>query len=131
AHRGPACRLPDRRILSGTVMPVFDAHVRLAPRPTAAERLLHTLDAHGIERAAVAAGGLLELAQLSRQLVDGSYVTGDADNDAVLRAARRSPDRLTPVYFANPHAPARRYQERAGEFAGLEISPAVHGVPLT
>ncbi|MEV6604922.1 amidohydrolase family protein [Kutzneria sp. NPDC051319] len=112
-------------------MPVFDAHVRLAPPPTAVERLLHTLDAHGIERAAVAAGGILGLVQLSRQLVDGSHVTGDADNDAVLRAALNAPDRLTPVYFANPHAPARRYRERAAEFAGMEISPAVHGVPLS
>jgi uncharacterized protein len=111
-------------------MPIFDAHVRLAPQPDATGRLLSTMDANGIDRAAVSAGGILRPVELSRQLVDGTFVTRDVDNDSVLRAAERS-SRLVPVYFANPHAPASRYRERAAAFAGLEVSPAVHGVPLT
>ncbi|MEO3761905.1 amidohydrolase family protein [Streptomyces sp. B8F3] len=39
--------------------------------------------------------------------------------------------RLVPFWFANPHRPPGAYRERAAEFRGLEISPAVHGVALT
>ena len=71
--------------------------------------------------------GLLEL---SRQLVTGEHVQADADNENVLAACASSGGRLVPVYFANPHRPVADYRERAGDFRGLEISPAVHGVPL-
>lgn len=36
-----------------------------------------------------------------------------------------------PFWFANPHRPPGAYRERAAEFRGLEVSPAVHGVALT
>jgi predicted TIM-barrel fold metal-dependent hydrolase len=112
-------------------MPVFDFHVRLAPRPGAKERLLATLDECGIDRAAVAAGGTIDLRRLSRQLVEGGHVETDADNDAVLAAAAASGGRLVPFWFANPYRPAAEYADRGAPFRGLEISPAVHGVPLT
>lgn len=111
-------------------MPIFDWHVRLVPVPGSGDRLLAVMDDCGIDRAAVAAGGTIDLRRLSRQLVEGGHVVNDADNDAVLRVCEKSADRLVPVYFANPHRPARRYRERAAEFAGLEISPAVHGARL-
>ncbi|MET0491975.1 MAG: amidohydrolase family protein [Actinoplanes sp.] len=111
-------------------MPVFDFHARLAPVPGAVERLLATLDASGIERAALCAGGTIDLHQLSRQLVQGGHVTTDPDNDAVLTACRGSGGRLVPFYFANPHRPAQEYEKRAADFHGLEVSPAVHGVPI-
>lgn len=112
-------------------MPVFDFHVRLAPRPGAKERLLATLDGCGIDRAAVAAGGTIDLRRLSRQLVDGGHVETDADNAAVLAAAGAAGGRLVPVWFANPHRPAAEYADRGAPYRGLELSPAVHGVPLT
>jgi uncharacterized protein len=112
-------------------MPVFDFHARLAPRPGALAALLSTMDECGIAGAAVAAGGSIDLLTLSRQLVDGGFTTADPDNDAVLAAAARSDGRLVPFYFANPHRDAESYRERAAEFRGLEISPAVHGVELT
>lgn len=112
-------------------MQVFDFHVRLAPRPGAVERLLSTLDDCGIDRAAVAAGGTIDLRRLSRQLVEGGHVETDADNEAVLAAATASGGRLVPFWFANPHRPAAEYANRGRRFRGLEISPAVHGVPLT
>ena len=111
-------------------MPIFDGHVRLAPVPGARDKVLAAMDDCGIDRAFVAAGGTIDLRRLSRQLVKGGHVENDADNDAVLEACEKSADRLVPVYFANPHRSARRYRERAAEFAGLEISPAVHGVRL-
>lgn len=111
--------------------PLFDFHARLAPRPGAAERLLSTMDSTGIARAAVAAGGTIDLVRLSRQLIDGGHVETDADNAGVLAACQRSGGRLIPVYFANPHRPADRYAAAAADFRGLEVSPAVHGVPLT
>ena len=111
--------------------PVLDFHVRLAPRPGAAERMLATLDACGLTRAVVCAGGTIDLDRLSRQLVEGGHVETDADNDAVLDACAGTDGRLVPFFFANPHRPPEAYRARAAEFRGLEISPAVHGVGLT
>jgi uncharacterized protein len=109
---------------------LFDFHARLAPVPGAVEKLLAVLDASGIERAALCAGGTIDLLRLSRQLIEGGHVTTDPDNDAVLAACRGSGGRLVPFYFANPHRPPREYEKRAADFRGLEVSPAVHGVPL-
>lgn len=109
---------------------VMDFHVRLVPLPGARDRLLSILDACGVERAVVCAGGTVDLDQLSRQLVLGGHVETDADNDAVLSACHGTDGRLVPFFFANPHREPKRYQERAAEFRGLEISPAVHGVGL-
>jgi predicted TIM-barrel fold metal-dependent hydrolase len=100
---------------------VFDFHVRLAPG------LLATLDAHGIARAGVAAGGVVDLDRLSRQLSDGGHVESGADNSSVLDACAGSGGRLVPFYFANPHDP-EPYRHDATRFRGLELSPAVHGV---
>lgn len=110
--------------------PVLDFHARLVPRPGAADRLLSMMDDSRIDRAVICAGGLLPLERLSRQLVDGGHVEADADNQAVLDAAAGSGGRLVPFYFANPHRPAERYRDEAAGFAGVEVSPAVHGVPL-
>ncbi|RKT06574.1 hypothetical protein BX286_4618 [Streptomyces sp. 3211.6] len=113
-----------------TPPPVFDFHARLVPQEGAAARLLGTMDAHGITRAAVSAGGTIPLDLLSRQLVEGGHIETDADNDAVLAACRTSGGRLVPFHFANPHREPGAYAGRAAEFRGLEISPAVHGVPF-
>lgn len=114
-----------------TTQPVLDFHVRLAPRPGAAERLLATLDECGLDRAVVCAGGTIDLDRLSRQLIEGGHVETDADNDAVLAACAGTDGRLVPFFFANPHRSGEAYRARAAEFRGLEISPAVHGVALT
>jgi predicted TIM-barrel fold metal-dependent hydrolase len=111
-------------------MSVFDFHARLAPGPTAA-RLVATFDRCGVERAALAAGGVIRPEVLSRQLITGGHVTADPDNDAVLALCATSGGRFLPWYFANPHRPVEAYRDRAKEFRALEISPAVHGVPLT
>jgi predicted TIM-barrel fold metal-dependent hydrolase len=111
--------------------PVFDFHTRLSARQGDLDRLLTTLDSCRIDRAAVSAGGTIDLGRLSRQLVEGGYVDTDPDNDAVLRACAASGGRLVPFFFANPRRGAEHYRERAGEFRGLEVSPAVHGVELT
>jgi predicted TIM-barrel fold metal-dependent hydrolase len=110
---------------------VFDFHARLAPRAGALDRLLAVLDGCGIARAAVSAGGTIDPLRLSRQLVEGGHVESDPDNAAVLAACGRSGGRLVPFYFGNPHRPAERYAAAAADYRGLEISPAVHGVPLT
>jgi predicted TIM-barrel fold metal-dependent hydrolase len=109
---------------------VFDFHVRLAHRPGSTDRLSAVLSECGIERAAVCAGGIVDPETLSRWLIDGGHAETDADNDAVLDASEASGGRLVPFYFANPHRPATEYAKRAAEFRGLEVSPAVHGVPL-
>jgi predicted TIM-barrel fold metal-dependent hydrolase len=110
--------------------PVFDFHARLAPRPQALERLLSAMDASGIDRAAVCTGGVLDMDTLATQVMTGGFVENDPDNAAVLDACEQSGGRLVPLFFANPHRPADHYRKQAADFRGLEISPAVHGVPL-
>jgi uncharacterized protein len=111
--------------------PILDFHARLTPRVGAPDHLLSVMDRVGIERAAVAAGGLVPLLQLSRQIVDGGVSTVEADNDAVLRACAESGGRLIPIFFATPHRSPDRYLRRAGDFRAVELAPALSGVPLT
>ncbi|REG00988.1 hypothetical protein DFJ67_7059 [Asanoa ferruginea] len=105
--------------------------MRLARKPGADARLVSILDECGFDRAVVCAGGTIDLDRLSRQLILGGHVETDADNDSVLATCAASAGRLVPFYFANPHRPVQAYKDRAAEFRGLEISPAVHGVGLT
>jgi uncharacterized protein len=108
--------------------PVFDFHVRLGPGPSARAELLAAMDASGIRRAAVSAGGVVDLDRLSQQLVEGGQVETDADNERVRAACADSGGRLVPVYFANPHSTVDSYARQAAGFRALELSPAVHGV---
>jgi predicted TIM-barrel fold metal-dependent hydrolase len=119
------------RVASTVRQAVFDFHARLTPAPGAADRLLATMDRCGIDRAAVCAGGMIDLDLMSRQVIEGGHVETDADNDAVLAGSRQSAGRLVPFYFANPYRSPELYRSRAAQFRGLEISPAVHGVGLT
>jgi predicted TIM-barrel fold metal-dependent hydrolase len=89
------------------------------------------MDTWGIDRAVVSAGGMIDLDRLSTQIIEGGHVETDADNDAVLAGCGRSDGRLLPFFFGNPHTGPDRYRSQVSEFRGLEISPAVHGVPLT
>ncbi|GAA4719921.1 amidohydrolase family protein [Phytohabitans rumicis] len=109
-------------------MTVFDFHARLTPEPEALPRLLRALDAAGIARAAIAAGGVVDLDRLSAQLVDGGHSRATADNETVRAAGAGSGGRLVPFYFANPYAGVRAYRRDAARFRGLELSPAVYGV---
>jgi predicted TIM-barrel fold metal-dependent hydrolase len=111
--------------------PVLDFHARLAPGRAALDRLLDRMNASRVDRVVISAGGVIPLDQLSRQLTEGGHTDADPDNDAVERAAAQHPRTLIPCYFANPHRPADYYRCRAARFRALEISPAVHGVPLS
>jgi predicted TIM-barrel fold metal-dependent hydrolase len=110
---------------------IFDLHARLVARPGALDALLSTMDRCRIDRAAVSAGGMIDISEMSRMVIQGGGVDADADNDAVLAGCSRSGGRLVPFFFANPHRDPAVYRDRAGEFRGVEISPAVHGVDLT
>jgi len=107
---------------------IFDFHARLTPRPGAAADLLSTMDSCGIARAAVAAGGVVELERLAAQITGGGHTEAGADNAGVLDACAGSRGRLVPFHFANPHHGLDEYRRQAGRYRGLELSPAVHGV---
>jgi len=113
-----------------TAGPIFDVHVRLAPRPGAVADLLSMMDKTGIGRAAVAAGGVVDLDRLSAQITSGGGVRTDPDNETVLHACEGSGGRLLPFYFANPHRAPDAYRRVAHRYRGLELSPAVHGIGL-
>jgi hypothetical protein len=108
-------------------MTVVDFHARLAPGRAEPARLLAAMDAGGVDRAAVCAGGLLPLDRLATQINDGGRTDAAADNDGVRRACDRSGGRLLPFFFADPVRDVAAYAARAVDFRGLEISPAVHG----
>ena len=107
--------------------PVFDFHARLGP---AGDDLLAVLDAAGIGRAVVSAGGLVPLDRLSAQINDGGRAEAAADNDRVHEHCSRSGGRLLPFFFADPLRDVESYRAAAGRFRGLEVSPAVHGFRL-
>jgi predicted TIM-barrel fold metal-dependent hydrolase len=110
--------------------PVFDFHARLAPGPDALDRLLATMTTAGIERAAVSAGGVIDLGRLSTQIVDGGFSVAAVANESVRVACAASDGRLVPFYFANPRAGIGEYREQVDAYRGLELSPAVHGLPF-
>jgi predicted TIM-barrel fold metal-dependent hydrolase len=109
---------------------IVDAHARLGPTAAARDRLLSMMDDTGIDRAVVVAGGVIDLDTLARQLVSGDGITEDAHNEAALEAAALTQGRLIPFFFANPHRDPAVYLAQASDYRGVEISPAVHGVPL-
>lgn len=110
---------------------IFDFHARLVPHPTSVERLLRMMDQVRIERAVVSAGGVIPLWQLSKQIIEGGSADIEPDNEFVLNGCARSDGRLVPFFFANLSRGPARYRNHAADFAGLELAPAVHGVPLT
>jgi len=110
---------------------IFDFHARLVPHPTSVERLLRMMDQVRIERAVVSAGGVIPLWQLSKQIIEGGSADVEPDNDFVLNGCARSDGRLVPFFFANSSRDPALYRNRGADFAGLELAPAVHGVPLT
>jgi predicted TIM-barrel fold metal-dependent hydrolase len=107
---------------------IFDFHARLTPHPGADRRLLSTMDSCGIARAAVAAGGVVDLDRLAAQITHGGHTEAGADNAGVLDACAASRGRLVPFHFANPHRGLEEYRRHAARYRGLELSPAVHGV---
>lgn len=109
---------------------IFDAHAHLAPGPHSLNRLLDAMDSNGIARAIVVAGGVAAPDVLSRQIVEGGYLTHDADNAALLDSSDQAGPRLIPFFFANPHRSADVYQQEGKSFHGLKLAPAVHGVPF-
>jgi phenylacetate-CoA ligase len=106
---------------------VVDFHARLTPGDGEPGRLLAAMDAAGIDRAAVCAGGLLALDRLATQINDGGRAEVAADNEGVRQACERTGGRLLPFYFADPVRDVAAYRKNAVDFRGLEISPAVHG----
>ncbi len=101
---------------------MIDFHARLDAG------LRDAMGAAGIARAAVCAGGLVTLDELSERITADRAEPGPAaDNTAVLAAARGSGGALLPFFFADPFADAEAYATAADRYRGLEISPAVHG----
>ncbi|GAB1508142.1 amidohydrolase family protein [Actinophytocola sp. KF-1] len=109
---------------------IVDAHARLGPTAAARDRLLSMMDGAGIDRAVVVAGGVIDLDTLARQLVSGDGITADAHNEFALESSVWTQGRLIPFFFANPHRDPAVYLAQAADYRGVEISPAVHGVPL-
>jgi predicted TIM-barrel fold metal-dependent hydrolase len=116
--------------MSGFATPIFDFHARLAPQAREPGTLLAAMDRAGISRAAVCAGGMLGLDRLSAQINDGGRADVEPGNALVHEQCSRSAARLLPFFLADPVRDVEAYRAAAGDFRGLEISPAVHGFRL-
>jgi predicted TIM-barrel fold metal-dependent hydrolase len=110
---------------------VLDFHLRLGPAPRAVDAVIDCLDRSGIRRAVLCAGGLVDGETLSERLRSGAFSTVEPDNEAVAEAAEKHRQRFRACWFGNPHGGLDRYRSDGGDFVGLELSPAVHGVPLS
>jgi predicted TIM-barrel fold metal-dependent hydrolase len=110
---------------------VLDFHLRLAPTPQALDALIACLDTSGIRRAVLCAGGLVDGDTLSWQLRSGASSTVEPNNEAVAKVADGNRQRFRACWFGNPHGGLDRYRVAGKDFVGLELSPAVHGVPLS
>lgn len=111
-------------------MTVFDFHARLGSGRDAAGDLLRVMADRGIARAVVSCGGLLDPVRLARQIAGGGRAEVRAGNDRLAERCAGSGGRLVPFYFADPVREVAAYRAAAGDFRGLEISPAVHGFRL-
>jgi predicted TIM-barrel fold metal-dependent hydrolase len=109
---------------------MFDFHARLGPGTDAAGVLLAAMDGIGIERAAVSAGGLLDLDRLSAQIDGGGRSDVAADNERTRALCEATGGRLLPFFLADPCRDVIAYRIAATRYRGLEISPAVHGFRL-
>lgn len=110
--------------------PVWDFHARLLPGPEAVERQLAAMDAAGVTRSVVVAGGVISLDRMAEQIIGGGHVDVEPDNETVRHLCEASGGRLRPCWFGNPHRGPEEYRAAAAGYAGLELAPAVHGVPL-
>ncbi|MFY1637661.1 amidohydrolase family protein [Solwaraspora sp. WMMB335] len=109
---------------------IFDFHARLTAAPDAVPAMLATMAGTGIARAAVSAGGVVDLDRLSDLIVEGGRADVAVDNERVRRDCARSGGLLLPFYFADPYRDVADYRRVAPSYRGLEISPAVHGFRL-
>ncbi|SHN26579.1 amidohydrolase family protein [Actinacidiphila paucisporea] len=109
---------------------VWDFHARLMPGPDAVERQLAAMDAAGITRSVVVAGGVISLDRMAEQIISGGHMEVEPDNERVRQLCEASDGRLRPCWFGNPHRGPKEYRAVAAGYAGLELAPAVHGVRL-
>jgi predicted TIM-barrel fold metal-dependent hydrolase len=110
--------------------PVWDFHARLIPGPEAVERQLAAMDTAGVTRCVVVAGGVIDLDRMAQQIIVGGHVDVEPGNDEVRQLCEGTGGRLLPCWFGNPHHGPEEYRAEAAGYAGLELAPAVHGVPL-
>mgnify|MGYP001381460696 CR=1 FL=1 len=111
-------------------MRIIDAHAHLARGAAASNALLASMDALGIERTVVVAGGTIAPGLLSDHIENGGGTDVDVDNAALYAACEDARFRLLPFYFANPHRGDVLYAREGAAFVGLKLAPAVHGIPF-
>src|SRR5262249_33063390 len=115
-----------------TTMTIIDGNARLraASGVAAAHEFLSLMDRLGIDKAGVAGGGYISPEQLAEHAVRGGGLDVDVDHGLLLEQCAVAPERLIPVYIANPHRGITDYRERGRAFCALKLAPVLHGVPL-
>jgi uncharacterized protein len=113
-------------------MTIIDGNARLraASGVAAAHDILSLMDRLGIDKAVVAGGGYISPEQLAEHAAHGGGLDVDIDHGLLLEQCATAPERLIPVYIANPHRGITDYRERGRAFRALKLAPVLHGVPL-
>lgn len=111
------------------------AHVTRAEYGSA-ETLAAQMDKHGIDRAVLFPGGMIDVRKMTKYIAGGEATSQDAiPNDLVEELFTAHPDKFMGFYCVNPN----RTNDLAGElsdavgrgFKGLKLAPIVHRFALT
>lgn len=106
-------------------MAYIDFHAHLHPTEEARERLLLKMEALGIVKTVVVAGGVLP-----RNALLGRPTNVPAPNQKVYDLCQKSDGKLLPFYFANPFEEPQEYRAHGEKYFGTKLGPIVHGVAL-
>ena len=116
---------------------IIDAHAHVTRASYgSAQTLLAEMQTHGIDRAVLFPGGMIDVRKMSKYVTGSSSATQDPiPNDLVEELFSASPQRFAGFYCIDPNASddpsteMRRAVERG--FSGLKLAPIVHRFALT
>ncbi|WP_208512395.1 amidohydrolase family protein [Variovorax paradoxus] len=116
---------------------IVDAHAHVTRADYGCiERLSATMDRHGIDKAVLFPGGMIDVRQMSQYMRGAAAAdTDQIPNDLVESIFMRDPERYFGFYCVNPHVMndnAAAFRAAIGRgFSGLKLAPIVHKFALS
>lgn len=116
---------------------IIDAHAHVTRADYgSADRLLGEMDTHGIDKAVLFPGGMIDVRKMTKYMTGSEPVNQDyIPNDLVEELMAAQPDRFQGFYCINPNRAVNPAEELgqavARGFSGLKLAPIVHRFSLT